>query len=295
MRDTISGYSTALFSTWWFIYELGLLFDAGDGIVAHLLQRSRKIKHVFISHADRDHLTGLLQLNQLNSREDGFPKIYYPAHSGSFPALEQFSKKFDSHTGLAEWIPILPGDEIEVQKNIFVRVIGNTHLPIKNGKIKSYSFHLVEKRKKLKAEYRKLSSSELVNIKDRYGPDHITEPAEKILISYSGDTPVEKDGRWDESEILIHEATFLDAPDGEAIRERLNKHSVLGDVIDMVSRTKVKTLILGHFSSRYKASDIDAAIAIACKTYGLHIPVYRLLPGEFTDDITNCPHIPPAR
>lgn len=57
MEFTISGYSTALFSTWYFIEELGLLFDAGDGVITYLLQKSRKIKYIFISHADRDHLT----------------------------------------------------------------------------------------------------------------------------------------------------------------------------------------------------------------------------------------------
>src|SRR5438270_13694195 len=93
-RLTITAYSTALFSTWYFLEEWGLLLDAGDGLTSTLLQKSRKIAHVFISHADRDHLTGLLQLNQLNARE-GFPRIYFPAHSASFPALEAFSKAFD--------------------------------------------------------------------------------------------------------------------------------------------------------------------------------------------------------
>lgn len=96
MKLTISGYSTALFFTWYFIEELGLLFDAGDGVATGLLQKSKKIKHAFISHADRDHIMGLLQLNQLNAR-DGFPVIHYPKDCGSFPALKDFSKKFDSH------------------------------------------------------------------------------------------------------------------------------------------------------------------------------------------------------
>lgn len=87
MKLNIAGYSTALFSTWYFIEELGLLFDAGDGVTSSLLQKSRKIEHVFVSHADRDHLTGLLQLNQLNARE-GFPKIFFPFSCGSFPAIE---------------------------------------------------------------------------------------------------------------------------------------------------------------------------------------------------------------
>ncbi len=49
---------------------------------------------MFISHADRDHLTGLLQFNQLNARS-GFPVIYYPKDCGSFPALKEFTTKFD--------------------------------------------------------------------------------------------------------------------------------------------------------------------------------------------------------
>lgn len=102
MHLNISGYSTALFSTWYFIEELGLLLDAGDGLTATLLQKARKVEHVFISHADRDHLTGLLQFNQLNARE-GFPKIYYPFHCGSFPALEEFTKRFDPHVKGTVW------------------------------------------------------------------------------------------------------------------------------------------------------------------------------------------------
>ncbi len=63
MNLKITGYSTALFSTWFFVDELSLLFDAGDGVSSGLTQKAGKIKHVFISHADRDHLTGLLQFN----------------------------------------------------------------------------------------------------------------------------------------------------------------------------------------------------------------------------------------
>ncbi len=94
MQLTITGYSTALFSTWYFVEEWGILFDAGDGLISALLQKSRKIDHVFISHADRDHLTGLLQFNQLNARP-GYPIIHYPKDSGSFPVLGEFSRKFD--------------------------------------------------------------------------------------------------------------------------------------------------------------------------------------------------------
>lgn len=76
--------------------ELNLLFDAGDGILSGLLQKSRKIKYVFVSHPDRDHLNGLPQFVQFNAREN-FLIIYYPKDSGSFPAMKSFLEKFDPH------------------------------------------------------------------------------------------------------------------------------------------------------------------------------------------------------
>ena len=105
MTLTITGYSTALFATWYFIEELRLLFDAGDGVAPTLLQKSRKIDHIFLSHADRDHVTGLIRLNELNAR-DGFPRVLYPADTTSIPALEAFSKQFDRLVQQTVWTPI---------------------------------------------------------------------------------------------------------------------------------------------------------------------------------------------
>jgi ribonuclease Z len=101
---TISGFSTALFSTWYFVDEMAMLFDCGDGVASGLLHKARKVKHLFITHADRDHLAGLLQFNQLNSRPG--LNIYYPKDCGSFPALSEFCGKFDPQVSGAKWIPL---------------------------------------------------------------------------------------------------------------------------------------------------------------------------------------------
>src|ERR1700712_4282787 len=127
MKLTITGYSTALFSTWYFIEELGLLFDAGDGVTAALLQKARKVENVFISHADRDHITGLLQFNQLNSRA-GFPKIFFPFNSGSFPAMEAFSKQFDPHVAGSVWNPIKENEHIQIKEDFFIQPVRNNHV-----------------------------------------------------------------------------------------------------------------------------------------------------------------------
>ena len=160
MSYTISGYSTALFSTWYFIEELGILFDAGDGVTAGLLQKARKINHVFISHADRDHLTGLLQLNQLNAR-GGFPIIHYPANSGSFPAIETFSKNFDPHVKETVWKAIQANEEIKIKDNLIVQSLRNEHVETAPEMIKSLSYKIFQTKIKLRPEIALLSQDKI--------------------------------------------------------------------------------------------------------------------------------------
>jgi ribonuclease Z len=276
----ISGYSTALFGTWYFIEDYNLLFDAGDGLTTQLMQKSRKIQSVFISHADRDHLTGLLQFNQLNARGE-YPQIYYPKDCGSFPYFEQFSKQFDPHVQFPPWTGIASGEDIAIKKDLFVRAFANRHKPSPKGQTKSLSFHLIEKRKKLKAELQGLSGEEIKNYKAKNGKDALFNELEIPILSYSGDTPVEYDGRWDNSPILIHEATFLNKED----RSRNNGHSTLEALLEMIRDTDVEQLIIGHFSSRYKAPEILKAVEKFCIQYKVQIPIYAVLPGQTYFDI----------
>jgi ribonuclease Z len=280
----ITGYSTALFSTWFFIEDYNLLFDAGDGVTSALLQKSRKIKHVFISHADRDHLTGLFQFNQLNARK-GFPIIHYPADSGSFPAIQQFTQRFDPHVKGGVWLPIQDNQVFSLNNNLSVRSIKNGHVVAPNNKTKSLSFIVFSKKAKLKPEFQHLTGGEIQRLSKEKGKDFITNIITKDLIGYSGDTPIESDERWQNVDILIHEATFLS--NDIHLNTKANKHSNLEDVLKMVASTNVKKLILSHFSSRYSKAEIDAAIFKFAKKYQIKIPIFRVLPGETSRDILN--------
>jgi ribonuclease Z len=284
MQFTITGYSTALFSTWYFIEELGLLFDAGDGLISSLLQKSRKINHVFISHADRDHLTGLLQFNQLNGRP-GFPIIYYPRDSGSFPKLEEFSKKFDPHVSGTVWTPLTEQNEIRIKKDILIETIRNGHVQAAPDISKSLSYKVFQTKEKLKPAFLNLSGEEIRKIREGHGKESISMEVRTNIISYSGDTPVEDGQRWNNSQILIHEATFLASDKDTDIQNDRNKHSTLEEVMEMVSGINIEQLILGHFSSRYSPEQIDESIRKLCDKYAINIPVFRLLPGEVFHDI----------
>lgn len=280
---TITGYSTALFSTWYFIEELGLLLDIGDGLMSNLLQKSRKIKHAFITHPDRDHLTGLMQFTQLNARE-GYPKIYYPKDCGSFPAVANFLGKFDPHTTHCTWLPLSEEQEVYIKKDILVKAIRNEHIQRAGNPTKSLSYQVFQIRRKLKAELQSLTGTEIGKLRKEKGTDAVTDEVRDYLLAYSGDTPVEYDGRWEGVQTLIHEATFIEKQDMDTVGER-NQHSVLEDVIKMLSETKVEQVILGHFSSRYHAEEIKTKIRTLAKAYQIKIPIYVVLPGQTSRNI----------
>ncbi len=284
MNLTISGYSTALFSTWYFVEELDLLFDVGDGISSTLLQKSRKIENVFVSHADRDHITGLLQFNQLNARQ-GFPIIHYPKNCGSFAPLENFTKQFDTHVSGTVWKPIVDGEKIWIKPNIYVQAIRNNHVLASYGIHKSFGYKVVSVKHKLNNDLLHLAPLEIKAIIDEKGKAQTHTELQTNLISYSGDTPCENFEHWANAEVLIHEATFLGGDEDTTIKTHGNKHSQLNEVLKAVSQTSIKQLILGHFSSRYSKEQIDAEIKKLCKLYGVKIPVFRVLPGVAVKDI----------
>lgn len=285
MKLTITGYSTALFSTWYFIEELGLLFDAGDGVSANLLQKSRKIKYIFVSHPDRDHLTGLLQIRQLNAREGGFPFVYYPKDAGSFPAMNQFMAQFDPHTKENHWTALNQNQDTFIKNNILVRSIRNEHIEAPLEIVKSLSFDVIEVKQKLKEVFKNYAPKELQTIRSEKGSNFITEEKRQSILSYSGDTPVRDFDRWKDSKVLIHEATFLDPSVKTHKGRKKNEHSILEEVIEMVAASKVEQLILGHFSSRYSKAQIEQAVKNLAQKHALNIPIFCIFPGETMRDI----------
>lgn len=273
-----------MFATWWMVEELGLLFDAGDGAQAGLLSKARKIKHVFLSHAHRDHLTGLPQLVQLNA-STGSLVLHYPKDSGSFPAMAEFLAQFDPHVEAVQWLPFDQGEHIAVGKDLEVEIIRNNHVVSEQAPIKSVSFKVHRSKRKLRPEFIGMSGAEIGRLRARDGEDAITTATRETILGYSGDTPVEVPGRWNDTQVLIHEATFLTREEITPDAPHRGKHSSLDALMEMVAESNVQQLILGHFSTRYSAEQIDAAIATEAKRTGLRIPIFRVLPGQVSRNI----------
>ena len=284
MQLKISGHSTALYSTFWFVDQLRLMFDCGDGAAAFLQQKGRKVRTIVCSHADRDHLSGLHQFLQVNS-QTGSPRVLYPDNCGSFPAIRDFLTKFDPHLeGLAEWQGINDGDRIDVRKSTTLECYANRHVPHAADSTKSLSFSLVQTSRKLKPEFLSLTGPEIGQLIAERGEAEVTTAESKNILTYSADTPIEPPEFWRNPQILIHECTFLKSEDANRHGQNA-RHCVLEDVLKMASQMKLQALILGHFSVRYAKEQIIDRVKAQAAVHAVPCPIWVLPPGESEWDI----------
>lgn len=275
----IAAYSTALYSTWIFIEELRLLFDAGDGVAAMLGGKGRKAKTVALSHSDRDHLTGLLQLQQLHARHNGL-RVLYPADSRGIPLLADFCRRFDPWAGpYVNWERVLPDERVGLEGDLALIPVRNTHVP--GSGTRSLGYKVVRVVRKLKAEYIGTPGTVLATM-DR---ETTTEAIERPLLAFSGDTGPMDPAVWAGQPILIHEATFLRQADIERGPERTQLHSCLDEVLDLARSARPQRLVLTHLSPRYAEGEAREAIERMAREMGLECPIWLVPPGRMVADV----------
>lgn len=286
---TLTGFSTALFSTWYFVDDLALLLDCGDGACAGLLQKSRKVRTIAISHADRDHLAGLPQFLQVNVRHPGLPTVLYPRDCGSFPALERFLHRFDRfHLDAGEenrWMAIDASTSFELGKaRSWLQPLENRHIATKKGEVKSLSYRVLREHHRLRKEFQGCSAAEIAAVRSSRGDDAVVEQDTETTLVYSADSPIESPEFWGPTRILIHESTFLHREDAVSRGNDL-RHSALDEVLPMASELEPEALVLGHFSTRYTRREIQRAIERECRRCRPQFPVYAVFPGEVARDL----------
>ncbi|MBM7558310.1 MBL fold metallo-hydrolase [Marinitoga litoralis] len=239
--------SKALYSTWIYYKPDRLLFDVGEGISAALGNKIYSIEKIFLSHSHVDHIAGLwgfinTRNNAMGSREKDL-EIYYPKNSKNITEYLNFIKSMNRHLRFNLSInEIEHNDIVELKNNRYLKVFKTRHTP---GE-KSLGFQIIEKRKKLKKEFSNLSGDEIKKLVQEYGKDYIVEDYTKKIITISGDSlPISPD-IIEDSDILLHECTFIKESD-----RKLRNHTSLDEIKELLNQISPKKVILYHVSSRY--------------------------------------------
>ncbi|ALJ06687.1 ribonuclease Z [Pseudalgibacter alginicilyticus] len=242
------------------------LIDCGEGTQVELRRHKIKfnrIKHIFISHLHGDHffgLVGLISTFRLLTRETDL-HIYGPKGIKEVITLQM--KLADSWTNYNLIFHELSSDSSELifeDALVEVYTIPLEHRVYTNG----YLFKEKEGERKLnigaaldanidKAYYNKLKQG--FDVKNEDG-----ETIKNRLVTSKGDKPKSyafcSDTVYKEDiipvikdvDVLYHESTFLDK---HAHLAPKTKHSTAKQAASIAKHANAKTLILGHYSSRY--------------------------------------------
>ncbi len=243
------------------------LIDCGEGTQVQLRKHKIKfsrIKHVFISHLHGDHffgLVGLISTFRLLTREADL-HIYGPKGIKEVITLQM--KLADSWTNYKLIFHELISKDSEViyeDEKVEVHTIPLNHRVYTNG----FLFKEKGGKRKLDANaakeanidvayYRKLTqgfdvvNEEGVTIKN----ESVTKDGEKPKsYAFCSDTMYKEDivPIIDNVDVLYHESTFLET---QAHLAPKTKHSTAKEAATIAKKANAGTLLLGHYSTRYK-------------------------------------------
>lgn len=245
-----------------------VLIDCGEGTQVELRRHKIKfsrINHIFISHLHGDHffgLPGFISTMRLLGREKAL-HVYGP--KGIKEAITLLLKLGDSWTNYPLLFHELTSKEQELifeDDKISVTTIPLDHRVYTNG----YLFREKLGKRKLnvtaaekygidKAYYNNIKNGKNITLDNGtiVSNSELTfDPPEPKSYAFCSDTV------YDESlaekiknvDILYHESTFLETETDLAVK---TKHATAKQAAMVAKNANVKTLVLGHYSTRYKS------------------------------------------
>lgn len=244
---TIEGYSRAAVQTYWRIPEFKLGFDLGAQPWSFMGTPTW-----MVSHTHMDHLVALpVYVARRRMMKMEPPVIYLPeaAIEPTRRILKWFSR-MDRGRLPCELLPLRPGDEIELSRELVVTISSTVHT------VPSLGFVVWQRRRKLKPEFQGLPGDQIRDL--RLGGTDVTTEVRVPRVAYLGDSsPLGLDAceAMFQAEVLIMELTFV-APSHR--KDKIHKfgHMHLDDFLERIDRFQNKLVIASHFSTRYHPNQI---------------------------------------
>ncbi|MDC0936930.1 MBL fold metallo-hydrolase [Pirellulales bacterium] len=249
---TIEGYSRAAVQSYWRIPELKIGFDLGGQPWSFMGTETW-----FVSHGHLDHVSALpVYVARRRMMKMEPPVIYMPEEmlAPVREILRQFTR-LDRGRMPCELLPVEPGQEIELSRELVVTVSRTKH------SVPSLGYVVWDRRKKLKEEYRDFPGEKIRDL--RLSGTEVTEEFRQPLVAYAGDTAppgLDNCPAMFEAKILICELTFV-AP--EHRKEKIHKfgHMHLDDFVERREKFKNELIVAAHLSTRYHENSVKRMVA----------------------------------
>jgi len=242
----VIGYSFAGEETVVAVPQLDVCFDVGkapDQVIS--------INNVLLTHGHMDHAAGIAYyLSQRNFCGQSAGTILAP-ESLLKPMREIIDawSRLDGNRIPANLVGVKAGDEYQIKPNLFARAFPTKHT---KG---SVGYTVIEKRKKLKTEYTKLISPQIVELK-KQGVE-IDYPLEIPIVTYFGDTQYVDFSQLEyivNSKILIAECTFYEGE--HTTRAEAGKHMHIDEFAELLNKLNNEHVIITHTTQRTPMREI---------------------------------------
>lgn len=242
----IIGYSVAGEETVVAMPQLDVCFDVGkapDQIIP--------INHILLTHGHMDHAAGIAYyLSQRNFCGQSAGTILAPQNLlGPIREIIDAWGRLDGNKIPANIVGVKPGDEYQIKPNLFARVFPTKHSP------GSVGFSVIEKRKKIKPEYARLTGPQIVELKKQH--IEIDYPVELPIVTYFGDTQYVDFSQLKyiaESRILIAECTFYE--DEHSGRAEAGRHIHIDEFAALLGKMQNEHIIITHITQRTPMREI---------------------------------------
>jgi len=242
----IIGYSVAGEETVVAMPQLDVCFDVGKAP-----NQIIPINNILLTHGHMDHAAGIAYyLSHRNFCGQSPGTILAPENLlGPMREVIDAWSRLDGKAVPANLVGVKPGDEYQIKPNLFTRAFPTKH---SRG---SVGYSVIEKRKKLKPEYTKLTGPQIVELK-KQGIE-IDYPLEIPIVTYLGDTQYVDFSQLKyivESKILIAECTFYE---GEHTgRAQAGRHMHINEFAALIEKLQNEHIIITHTTQRTPMREI---------------------------------------
>lgn len=246
MENVLRGYSRAMYANWLWHRPLQLMVDAGEGLQLALGSHVFSPSHVVVTHGHSDHvlgLPGLIAARRFGKGATDKPLtvIYPDGCRGVLAVREWLSNAYAGIEFAVHWQPIDVGATIPLGKS---RVL--TAFPVRHTRETAFGYRVLELRRRLSPAFAGLPQAEIEAMARAGRRDEMLEEVSHVLFAHSGDAMPIDPAMVAGADLLVHDATFLHAPDR---REPI--HATTEEALEVARTAGVRTLVLYHLSIRY--------------------------------------------
>jgi len=236
-----------MFSNWCWHEPFELVIDAGEGLQLALGQKIWTPEVVALTHGHSDHVLGLpgfiaSRRFAKGAQEKPLTVVFPDGNSGAMTIRDLVGHLWPGAAFPVTWVPMRAGEEFRLGKTRVLQAFPTVH----GGSEPTLGYLVLDERRHLKPEFANLTEAEIrARVRDG-GRDALMEAYRHVRFAHSGDSMPIDPVHVANADLLVHDATFLDAAD-----RKWNIHATTAEAVEVGRAAGVACLVLHHLSIRY--------------------------------------------